>query len=279
MLFRSGAAAASLNMGGGSFQLPQSSTVPVALNAGNNTIAFLNPSGYGADLDRIVVSGDGKEPAPTFTTYEAEGAQLAGTAGFNYSTRASGGAYVGSFGAGPANTITFSNVTAASTGTYQLEIDYVTDGPRTVYVSINGATPLQLTFNGNNWYDPVPYVLPVQLVAGTNTIVFSNPNPTGYAPGIDVIIVSTGANTAPRIATDSVGCGTATLSDTTPGAILYYTTDGTTPTQNSTVYAGPILLPKGATLRAIALAPGYPPSDVAVAAAPSTDDGISGKCE
>jgi alpha-galactosidase len=84
-----GAAAASLNMGGGSFQLPQSSTVPVALKTGNNTIAFLNPSGYGADLDRIVISGDGKEPAPTFTTYEAEGAQLAGTAGFNYSTRAS----------------------------------------------------------------------------------------------------------------------------------------------------------------------------------------------
>jgi hypothetical protein len=185
-----GTAAASLNMGGGSFQLPQSSTVPVALVAGNNTIAFLNPSGYGADLDRILISGDGKEPAPTFTTYEAEGAQLAGTAGFNYSTRASGGAYVGSFGAGPANTITFNNVTAPATGTYQLEIDYVTAGPRTVYVSINGATPLQLTFNGNNWYDPVPYVLPVQLHGGTNTIVFSNPNPTGYAPGIDSIIVS-----------------------------------------------------------------------------------------
>lgn len=188
-----GAAAASLNMGGGSFQLPQSSTVPIALNAGNNIITFLNPSGYGADLDRIVISGDGNEPAPTFTTYEAEGAQLAGTASFNYSTRASGGAYVGSFGAGPANTITFNNVTAAATGTYQLEIDYVTDGPRTVYVSINGATPLQLTFNGNNWYDPVPYVLSVQLRRGTNTIVFSNPNPTGYAPGIDSIIVSTAA--------------------------------------------------------------------------------------
>jgi len=185
-----GAAAQSLNMGGGSFLLPQSSTVPVALNAGNNTITFLNPSGYGADLDRIVISGDGNEPALTFTTYEAEGAQLAGTASFNYSTRASGGAYVGSFGAGPANTITFNNVTAAATGNYQLEIDYVTNGPRTVYVSINGAPPLQLTFNGNNWYDPVPYVLPVQLRGGTNTIVFSNPNPTGYAPGIDCIIVS-----------------------------------------------------------------------------------------
>ena len=185
-----GAAAASLNMGGGSYQLPQSSTVPVALIAGNNTITFLNPSGYGADLDRIVISGDGNERAPTFTTYEAEGAQLAGTAGFNYSTRASGGAYVGSFGAGPANRITFNNVTATATGTYQLEIDYVTNGPRTVYVSINGAPPLQLTFSGNNWYDPVPYVLPVQLRGGTNTIVFSNPNTTGYAPGIDCIIVS-----------------------------------------------------------------------------------------
>ena len=275
-----GAAAESLNMGGGSYLLPQSSTVPVPLKAGSNTITFLNPSGYGADLDRIVVSGDGKEPGPTFTTYEAEGAQLAGTAGFDYSTRASGGAYVGNFGAGPANTITFNNVTATATGTYQLEIDYVTDGPRTVYVSINGATPLQLTFDGNNWYDPVPYVLPVQLLTGTNTIVFSNPNPTGYAPGIDDIIVSAGANTAPRIDVDSTRCGrTATLSDTTPGAILYYTTDGTTPTQNSAVYTSPILIPKGATLRAIALAPGYPPSDIAIATFPSRRDDLRGRCE
>jgi alpha-galactosidase len=82
------------------------------------------------------------------------------------------------------------NVTATATGTYQLEIDYVTNGPRTVYVSINGAPPLQLTFNGNNWYDPVPHVLPVHLRDGANTIVFSNPNPNGYAPGIDCIIVS-----------------------------------------------------------------------------------------
>lgn len=122
----------------------------------------------------------------------------AGTAGFNYSTRASGGAYVGSFGAGAANTITFNNVTAPATGTYQLEIDYVTDGPCTAYVSVNGATPVQLTFNGNNWYDPVPYVMPVQLIGGTNTIVFSNPNPAGYAPGIDVIIVSSGATARVR---------------------------------------------------------------------------------
>ena len=48
-----GAAAQSLSIGGGSFFLPQNSTVPVALNAGNNTIGFLNPSGYGADLDRL----------------------------------------------------------------------------------------------------------------------------------------------------------------------------------------------------------------------------------
>ena len=275
-----GAAAQSLNMGGGSYLLPQSSTVPVALHAGNNAIAFQNPSGYGSDLDRIVISGDGKEPAPTFTTYEAEGAQLAGTAGFDYSTRASGGAYVGNFGAGSANTITFNNVTAPSTGNYQLEIDYVTDGPRVVYVSINGATPVQLTLNGNNWYDPVPYVMPVQLLGGTNSIVFSNPNSTGYAPGIDVIIVSAGANTAPQIATESAGCRrTATLSDTTSGAVLYYTTDGSTPTQNSKLYTDPVLVPKGATLRAIAIAPGYPPSDVAVAAFPSTDDRILGKCE
>jgi len=46
-----------LNVGGGSFLLPTSSTVPVALQAGTNTIRYGNPTSYPADLDRIVISG------------------------------------------------------------------------------------------------------------------------------------------------------------------------------------------------------------------------------
>src|SRR5260370_20169028 len=86
---------ATLNMGGGSFNLPQATTVPVTLLAGNNTITFGNPGTYAPDLDRIVISGDGSAVAPDFTTYEAAGAQLSGTASVRRRGFCHGGADAG----------------------------------------------------------------------------------------------------------------------------------------------------------------------------------------
>src|ERR1039458_9632820 len=57
-----------------------------------------------------------------------------------------------------------------------------------------------------------------------------------------------------------------TLSDTTTGAIIYYTTDGSTPTVSSNVYSGPIAISKTETVNAIAAAPGFTASAVATAA-------------
>ena len=265
-----GVVSATLNLSGGSYVLPQSMTVPVALSAGNNTIIFGNPSGYGADLDRIVLSGDGNEPPPTFTTYEAEAAQLAGTAKVAYSTYCSGGAYVGSYGAGAANTVTFPSVTVPTTGTYQLEIDYTTSGPRTFFVSVNGGTAQELDVNGSTFSDPVPYLIPVQLNGGSpNTIVFSNPNAAGYAPGLDNITVSSGANTSPAISPAAgtfTSAQTVTITDTTPGVAIFYTTNGATPTASSTPYSGAIPVSASETIQAIAIASGYPDSSVASAA-------------
>lgn len=189
-------APATLNLGGGSFLLPQENTVPVTLTAGVNIITFNNPANYGADLDRIVISGDGKEPQPSFTTYEAEAAQLSGSAGAGGCSYCSGGAYVGSFGGGTQNAVTFNNVTTPQAGTYQLEIDYTENGPRSFYVYVNGGSPIELDVNGSSWDSPQFLVIPVQLKAGANTIVFTNPNPTGYAPGLDSITVGPTVNNA-----------------------------------------------------------------------------------
>jgi len=53
--------------------------------------------------------------------------------------------------------------------------------------------------------------------------------------------------------------------DATPGAAIYLTLDGTTPTGASQGYDGPIGITGTVTLKAVAIAPGYLPSSVAVA--------------
>jgi hypothetical protein len=56
---------------------------------------------------------------------------------------------------------------------------------------------------------------------------------------------------------------TVAISDSTSSAAIYYTTDGTTPTTNSTVYSGPIIVSSSEMIQAIATASGYATSAVA----------------
>jgi len=59
------------------------------------------------------------------------------------------------------------------------------------------------------------------------------------------------------------GSVSVTLSHTSPNASIYYTTDGSTPTKNSTPYTAPIQVTVTTTIKAIAIVPGYPQSKVA----------------
>jgi alpha-galactosidase len=177
-----------LNCGGGSFLLPASTTVPVYLQKGLNTIQFGNPASYPPDLDRIVISGNGDFPASSTSTYEAEVATLSGSVTAGFSNYSSGLAKAGNIGGGASNNVTFSNVTVPADCTYQLEIDYQTSGPRSYFVTINEQAPIELDLNGSTFNDPVPIVLQAQLHAGTNTISIGNP--TGYAPDLDRIVVA-----------------------------------------------------------------------------------------
>ena len=56
------------------------------------------------------------------------------------------------------------------------------------------------------------------------------------------------------------------LSSATPGAVIHYTTDGSTPTADSPIYTGPIAVDGNTTLQAVAIAPGAPASVVSASA-------------
>jgi hypothetical protein len=178
---------ATLNVGGASFQLPTSSTVPVALHAGTNTIKFGNPTSYSPDLDRMVISGDGSATLPVATAYEAENAVLGGTASPGYCKLCSGASKAGNLGNG-SGTATFTNIAVPRNGTYQLEIDYLTSGPRSIFLSVNGATATELPLDGSTFDAPANTVVTVQLHAGDNTIEFSNS--LQYAPDLDRIVIA-----------------------------------------------------------------------------------------
>jgi alpha-galactosidase len=183
-----GGAYQTLNCSGGSFLIPASTTVPVHLEKGMNSIQFGSPVSYPPDLDEIIISGNGDFPTPDSTTYEAEVATLGGSVTGEFSNYSSGLGKAGNVGGGASNTVTFSNVTVPYTGTYQLEIDYQTSGLRSYFMTVNNGAATELDLNGNTFSDPTPTVIKVQLQAGTNTIQFGNS--TGYSPDLDRIVIA-----------------------------------------------------------------------------------------
>jgi N-acetylneuraminic acid mutarotase len=119
----------------------------------------------------------------------------------------------------------------------------------------------------------------------TASSLYSSPINVGSSETIQAIAVATGYSASavasaaftinlPPGATPefSVPAGTyvsvqtVAISDATPGATIYYTVDGTTPTAGSAVYSGAIAVSKSETIQAIAVAAGYSASAVASAA-------------
>ncbi|MBY9064912.1 cellulosome protein [Sphingomonas yunnanensis] len=118
-------------------------------------------------------------------SYEAEGAQVAGTARIAAASLAIGGKAVFDIGGAPGNvnTLTFPDIRVARAGTYALTVRFSNDEQskathynpdplaRVARISVNGAAPMLATFpnsfHRNNWWE---MTIPVELRAGRNTV-------------------------------------------------------------------------------------------------------------
>jgi hypothetical protein len=78
---------------------------------------------------------------------------------------------------------------------------------------------------------------------------------------------------SPRMAMPAAGPVTVSMVSTAPGAAIYYTINGSTPTALSTRYTGPLTLYSSATVKAIAIASSYAGSTVSTAAYTITGTG------
>jgi hypothetical protein len=85
--------------------------------------------------------------------------------------------------------------------------------------------------------------LPSGIVQGAYTVTGGG---TAAAPAPPIFTPASGAYTAAQ---------TVTITDSTAGATIYYTKNGTAPTTSSTVYTGPIMVASTETLEAIAVSP------------------------
>jgi len=111
------------------------------------------------------------------------------------------------------------------------------------------------------------------LALGTHTVSAAYAGAAAFAPSSSANLTQT-ISTPPTAATPSFSPAAGavpfpqlvTLSDTTTGATIRYTTNGSAPTASSTKYTAPISVTSAETIKAIAIATGYTNSAVGSAA-------------
>jgi kumamolisin len=125
----------------------------------------------------------------------------------------------------------------------------------TIYYTTNGSTPTTSS---------AVYTAPI--TTSTNTTLEAIASGNGYvassvSSGVYQIATAAIPTFSPSPGSYS-GPQSVSISDSSPGVTIYYTTDGSTPTTSSPIYTGPITISTSTTLHGIASGNGYPTSSV-----------------
>lgn len=144
------------------------------------------------------------------------------------------------------------------TGPQTVTLTTATTGGYIAYTT-NGSTPTASTsiYNGPITISSSETLKFVALATGyTASPVITQTFYIGQAPATPTLSISGGVYNNNQ---------TVSISESAPGATIYYTLNGTTPTASSFKYTAPLAVNNSVTLNAVAISPGYSPSGVATA--------------
>jgi hypothetical protein len=174
---------------------------------------------------------------------------------------------VGGSGVSSVVTATYAFTTAAPTFSLATWVSYSTPQSVTLTDSTPGATIYYTTNGSTPTTASTPYTGPIPV--STTTTINAIAAVGGAGPSAVASATYTFTALAPTFSLASwVTYNTpqsVTLTDSTSGVTIYYTTNGSTPTTASKQYAGPIAVSTTTTINAIAVGGGYGASSVASA--------------
>jgi hypothetical protein len=152
----------------------------------------------------------------------------------------------------PTATPTFSLAAGSYSSVQTLTISDTTSGA-SIYYTVDGTTPTYPISGTTQIYaGPISlnYSQTVNVIAGLNNYAPSAVASAAYTIGVATPTFSPAAGSY-------TGVQMVTISDATSGATIYYTTDGNTPTTNSTVYSNPFAISTSETVKAIGTDSGF----------------------
>ena len=225
---------------------------------------IFGPAGFGANLITGTLNAGGGFSSNSNYIIKSSVGEIAGSASAVAPARTIQSGFIGQISGWAIPVAAFSGIPALIGASNSVTFTDLSTGPITnrFWSFGDGTTSNTLATSVTHPYNNV----------GSDTVTLTVYGPAGYAS----LTLSNAVTVWPKSATPAVapagGQFTNTvqvaLSSVTPGAIIYYTTDGSTPTTNTptTVTSGGLItLLNSATVQALALAPNTFPSPVATA--------------